>query len=269
MKRILPLLCAMLLVAPLMGQERGTTNGSGGNNLLDELWNMQDANPIDAGQWDLRFTFGWVTESAPANLGESGDDFYLQPSWVWGVSEDMQLTFSVPVWIGNGGDVGAIEDGNGDLYVNLLWKFAEQADDWPAMAVSVSARFPTGEDSDGIDGGLRFILTNDYSSGMRSHVNIFALSSNTANDEGLRDLQYGLVVGMDGPLCADVRWVADYMHRSSEHDGLGNMNLVELGWEWAMADATKLGMSLQVGVDHTSDTPNFGAKLTYSHALTY
>ena len=203
MKRILPLLCAMILVAPVMGQERGTTNGSGGNDLLDELWNMQDANPIATGRWDLRFTFGWVTESAPANLGESGDDFFIQPSWVWGVCEDMQLTFSVPIWVGNGGDVGAIEDGNGDLYVNLLWKFAEQADDWPAMAVSASGRFPTGEDSDGMDGELRLILTNDYSSGMRSHINVFAMSSNTSNDEGLRDLQYGLVVGMDGPLCSN------------------------------------------------------------------
>ncbi len=60
MKRIRPFLCAMLMAAPVLGQEsgsRGTTNGSGGNDLLDELWYMQDANPIETGRWDMRLTF--------------------------------------------------------------------------------------------------------------------------------------------------------------------------------------------------------------------
>ena len=66
-----------------------------------------------------------------------------------------------------------------------------------------------------------------------------------------------------------MRWVSDYLHRSSFHDGQGTLNQAEIGWEWAVADAEKLGMSLQVGLDHTGDNPNFGASVTYAYSLTY
>lgn len=264
MKRILPLLCAWVMVGPVLGQE------GGGNDLLDDLWFMQDANPVAEGTMDLRLTFGWVTEGAPANLGDSDDDFVLQPSLVWGTCPNVQLTISVPIWLGDGGDIGAIEDGNGDTFINVLWKFADQDGTTPAMALSSTVRIPSGEDSDGLDGELRLIFTNQYDSGIRSHMNFFAYSSNTDNDQGLRDFQWGAIVGMDGPLCSngEVRWVLDYMHRSSEHDGQNDMDLIELGWEWNMADAEKLGMALQIGADRAGDTPNFGARLTYSRALT-
>ncbi len=78
-----------------------------------------------------------------------------------------------------------------------------------------------------------------------------------------------MVVGMDGPLCADgaVRWVADYMHRNSERDHAGNMNMLELGWEWAIAEGHELAMSFQVGLDDNEDTPNFGAGLIYALSI--
>ncbi len=263
MKRILPMLCVLMMVAPVLGQQ------GGGNDLLDELWNMQDATPVAEGTMDLRMTLGWVTEGAPANLGDSDDDFVLQPSLVWGTCPNVQLTLSVPIWLGDGGDIGATGDGNGDSYINLLWKFADQDGKKPAMAMSGTARIPTGHGSDGIDGELRLILTNSYDSGIRSHMNFFVFSSNTDNDQGLRDFQWGGVIGLDGPLCSEgaVRWVIDYMHRSSEHDGQNDMDLIELGWEWSKADSEKFGMSLQIGADRAGDTPNFGARFSYSKAL--
>ena len=75
----------------------------------------------------------------------------------------------------------------------------------------------------------------------------------------------------DGPLCADgaVRWVADYMHRSSMFYGNTDLNILELGWEWKINDANKLGSSFQIGLDHADENPNFGAGLVYSYSLTY
>ena len=45
--------------------------------------------------------------------------------------------------------------------------------------------------------------------------------------------------------------------------------MLEAGWEWAMSDAQRLGMSIQIGLDDQDETPNFGAGLSYAYALTY
>jgi hypothetical protein len=72
-------------------------------------------------------------------------------------------------------------------------------------------------------------------------------------------------------LCNDgtVRWVADYLHRLGFHKGTSNMHILELGWEWDMGDSKRLGFSTQIGLNRVGDTPNFGAAITYSHALTF
>jgi hypothetical protein len=172
----------------------------------------------------------------------------------------------------------------------MLWRFKEQDACWPAMALSSHLRIPTGDDSAGVDLEMRLVMTNEYESGIRSHLNVFGKSVNGNNDdfdfddedgswlwgddddfdfEDARDFQWGVVLGLDGPLCNDgsVRWVADYMHRSSYFEGSGNINMLELGWEWNMAAGHNLGMSFQVGLDGSGDTPNFGAAIAYSLAL--
>lgn len=304
MKRMCVLMCVVLAAGTVLAQEESdvtyetTTTVSSGEDLISQLWYMEDATPLDTGQVDLRLGFGWVTASAPANLGDSDDDFVVTPSIVWGAAEDLELSVSVPVWVGDGGDVGVIEDINYDTTVGVLWRIIHQSTKcaqcgkgpFPALALSGSARIPTGCGSSGVDGELRLILTNEYDSGIRSHFNAFAQCvdrdyGDTFGRNGrmrglgrldresveLRDFQYGFVVGLDGPLCADgaVRWVLDYMNRRSYHEGADNINMLETGWEWTMSDVHKLGFSLQIGLDDHDDTPNFGAALNYAYSLTY
>ena len=175
----------------------------------------------------------------------------------------------------------------------MLWRFHEQTDGGhqdgylhlPSMALSASARVPTGCGSEGVDGELRLIMTYEYDNGVRSHLNVFGKSVNGDNHETWRpdddcgfddcvcldprNFQYGAVIGFDGPLCADgaVRWVFDYMYRSSYYNARTGMNMAELGWEWTMSEMQKLGMSVQIGLDHVGDTPNFGAGLMYALSL--
>ena len=174
----------------------------------------------------------------------------------------------------------------------------------PSIALSTYARVPTGCGSSGVDGELRLSVTYEYDSGIRSHINVFGKSVNGDNQEfidadsldltfndvvnllsnsvgisagggGLdidpRHFQWGVVIGADGPLCADgaVRWVADYMHRSSEFYGRGDMDIFEIGWEWEINEASKFGTSVLAGLDHMGDNPNFGASVMYSYSLTY
>lgn len=302
--------CALVWIVPAAAQESDTTTitsttTSTGADLLDGTWYMQDATPIGTGKVDLRFSFGVVSTPFPGNHGDSDDDFFLTPAIHWGCCNDVELSIGVPIWLGDGGDVGALEDGNYDTNIGVLWRIAE---DWVGqydVAISGSARIPTGDNSDKVDGELRLILSHDYDSGVRSHFNVFGATMNGTNDEsadndnrrdngnlalsllglgaldgllfdnndqgGQRDFQYGIVIGADGPLCSNgaVRWVFDYMHRSSKHDGQNNWNMAELGWEWTVDDASKLGFSVQVNLDRSTDAPNIGAMLTFAHALTF
>lgn len=263
MKRMLIIVPALLMAATVVAQD--------GPNLTSELWSMDDATVLPTGQVDLRFTTRWVTGSDEFNRGDSDDDFIFQPSLVWGMSDNLEVFATVPIWLGDGGDAGPNETGNADTTVGFTWRFAEPDGTWPAMAFKASARIPTGDNSNGVDGEFRLIMTNDYDDGNRSHLNGFVATINNDNGDDLRDFQWGIVIGMDGPLCADgaVRWVFDYMNRSSVHDGSRNINVVDFGWEWDMAASEKLGMSVQVGLDDNDDTPNWGAAFTYSHALTH
>lgn len=296
MRKALTLLGILFVASPAWAQEKEKTTittktetvKDAGADVLGELWSFQDATPVAPGQLDLRFTGQWITANAPANRGDSNDDFVVMPSLVWGSCPNVEVFARVPAWVGDGGDIPGQEHGNFDSYVGFLWRFSEQQDMWPSMAFQGTARIPTGDRSSGVDGEGRLILTNEYSSGLRSHFNVFAVTVNGDNEDAndnfgdsfdgssefsaeTRDFQYGGVIGLDGPLCDDgsVRWVLDYMNRSSYHNGASNINLLDVGWEWATSDASHLGMSVQIGLDDNEETPNFGAKLTYAWSITY
>ena len=64
-------------------------------------------------------------------------------------------------------------------------------------------------------------------------------------------------------------WVVDYVNKTSNFYGHSNMNLIDVGWQWTMDDASQLGMSMLIGLDDEEETPNFGAAVTYAMALTY
>lgn len=275
MKPLFCVLCVLTTGVIAAGQEKETTKittktttVSGGHNLLN-LWSVDDAVPVPSGQVSLRLGGSWETASSPANGGASHDDFSVTPAVFWGVAENLELSFRVPVYLGEGGNVGPLEDGNYDTYVGAVWRFKEQEDYWPAMALGSSVRVPTGDGSSSVDGELRLLLTNEYDSDIRSHVNGFVKSVNGNNDPNSRDFQWGVVLGLDGPLSSDGswRWVADYMHRSSKHFGAADMNLLDVGWEWAINECNSLGMSVQIGLDDNDDTPNFGAGLVYAYSL--
>lgn len=262
--------------------------GDGGPDLLAPLWSMTDAVPVPTGRVDLRFNFAWETASSPASLGDSDDDFIMRPAIVWGIAENWEVWAYNEGWLGDAGNRGPFDEGNFDTYLGFLYRFRDQEGYWPAMAIAGEARTPTCDGSNGLDGELRLVMTNDYDNGLRSHVNVFGITVNNDNDGSLvgdedegfagfrgprevenRNVQWGVVVGMDGPLGDDgcLRWVADYVHRSSRYTGNGNLNMVELGWEWKMSDVSNLGMAVVVGLDGVGETPNFGAGMTYSHSI--
>lgn len=280
MKKTLSVALVLAFAVSAIAQEKESTRittttttvapKSGFDLLGGETFNVTDATPFTTGAIDLRLGWRWETENAPASAGDSNDDWYVQPAIVWGVAEGWELSATVPVQIGDGGEIPGQTDGNADTYFGALWQFKAQEGYWPAMALASSLRTPTGDNSNGVDWELRLALTNEYDSGVRSHLNFFGITANHDNYENLRHWQYGAVAGLDGPLCADgaVRWVFDYMYRMGQHEGGGGKNIAEAGWQWQIDDNNKLGMGIQVGLDHAEDeTANLGATLTYAYTL--
>lgn len=252
-----------------------------------ETFNFLDASVLPEGMVDLRIAGRWVdTKGVSANrLGQKPDDddqIILTPEIVWGATDRLEIALSVPTWVD-----GEPEEGNYDTYLAATWRISDLDENCPAFALAGIVRIPTGEGSNGVDGQLRLIVTNQYESGIRSHFNIWATTVNTDNYEDARDFQYGAVVGLDGPLddCGKLRWVFDYMYEASHQesdpgfdspaghvDGFENRgeqrNTAELGIQWQINECSKLGFAVQGGLDHAeNETPEWAASLTYAYAI--
>lgn len=284
MKRILSGIFVLALAVSAAAQQKETTTvkttttttavKSGFDLLGGETWNVTDATPFQCGAVDLRLAGRW-TETARTSLengrrqGNTDDAWTIQPAVVWGAAENLEVSFTVP--IRNIENLSDATDGNYDTYFGLLYRLKEQQDYWPAIALASNLRIPTGDGSNGVDWELRLAMTNEYESGIRSHLNFFGATVNTNNYPNARDFQYGAVAGLDGPLCADgaVRWVVDYEYRISDQDGGGRQNTGEAGWQWQINECSKLGMSVQASLDHAEDSSNVGAALTYAYTLKY
>jgi hypothetical protein len=256
-----------------------------------ETFNFLDATTLQEGTVDLRLAGRWVQSknngNPYANSGRYGDfeddddDWILIPEIVWGAGERYELALSVPFWV-----EGEPYEGNYDSYVSGQWRISDLDENCPAFALAWSIRVPTGEGSNGLDGSLRLIITNEYESGMRSHFNIWGTSVNTDNYDA-RDFQYGAVVGLDGPLNDEgsLRWVFDYMYEISHQEGAEDMNTyypyvvtqevggegrntAELGLQWQINECNKLGFAVQGGLDHSeNETPEWAASLTYAYTI--
>lgn len=299
MKRYLCVLAVCTLGVAAVAQESETTNikttttviVEDSFDLLTPLFLMTDAVPVQPCSVHLRLNFRWETADGAATGGDNDDDFILTPAVVWGIAEDWEVWANVPIWFGDAGNRGPFEDGNYDTYVGALWRFKDQEGMWPAMALAGEARIPTGDGSSGVDGELRLVMTNDYDSGLRSHVNIFGISQNGNNadtlvgdeSEGFLDFEgprqvsstscvWGVVVGMDGPLGegGDLRWVADYMFRGPRYTQSDkNQHVAELGLQWALDGDRAFGIVGTAGLHNDQETPDYGLGMTYSHALRY
>ncbi len=269
-----------------LGQEKETTKvttttttttvktESGFDLLGGETFNVTDAVPFQCGAVDLRLAGRWTETAAtsPGNGNRRGDDtddaWSVTPVVVWGVAENWEMSFALP--IRNVENLSDATDGNFDTYFGLLWRFKEQDGTWsPAMALASNLRIPTGEGSNGVDWELRLAMTNEYDSGIRSHLNFFGITANGDNVENLRHFQYGAVAGLDGCLFGheELRWVADYMYRISDHDGGGGQNIGEAGVQWQLDDTSKIGFSVQASLDHADDASDWGAALTYAYTI--
>jgi len=237
-----------------------------GYNLVSPFV-MEDAVLVPDGGLELRFNFGWVTDDYADVDGD--DDFAMGAGLYWGFAPNWELSFDTVFAVGDGrNETDGVRgfDGDGDVTVGLSWAFLEQSGYVPAMTLETKVRVKTGYTSDDCDGRVALIMTNEYDSGMRSHINL-GFETDSMGSSWSRWELVG-VIGMDGPLCADgaVRWIADVVYYNSEYMGGDDSTYLELGSEWQIQDGHKLGMTWQFGMHH-DETIDFGANVVYALSI--
>ena len=266
-----------------------TTVASSSPDLLGlETFQFLDATTFTDGAVDLRIAGRWVEGNDNVDTfgtfddDDAGDDqLIFTPEIVWGATDRLELFLAVPFWVD-----GEPREGNYDSYVGGQWRISDLDENCPAFALATKIRVPTGEGSNGLDAELRLIITHEYDSGIRSHLNFWGTTVNTDNYVDARDFQYGAVAGLDGPLNDEgsVRWVFDYMYASSRSEGAEDeftyypyptddsrgekRNIAEAGIQWQINECNKLGFAVQGGLDHAeNETPEWAFTVTYAYTI--
>lgn len=220
---------------------------------------LRSADPEETGELVFKNIFGYSTSS-----DGSDDDLEYELEIEWGIVENHELIFEVPIEFGDGG-----VEGNADITLGWHWRLWKEQDWIPAFALRNYIRIPSGYHSDGVDYEARGLITKTIVPGkLRAHLNPFLRSLNgELGDPDRRHFQWGAAVGVDYRLTDNLLFVADYVHESGETEGTRNQHLMEFDVDWEIAEHHKLGVSTQIGLDGDSEGPNFGVMISYIYSL--
>ncbi len=231
---------------------------------------LRSADPEETGEIVIKNNSTYTTSSDGTD-----DDWEYEFEIEWGVVENHELIFELPINLGDG-DV----EGNGDATIGWHWRLWEEQDEWPAFAVRSYIRIPSGYHSEGVDGEIRGLLTKTIVPGkFRIHANPFMRTLN-GDPEGVeegnegwnwcryeredrRHFQWGAALGGDYWLTDDLLFVADYVHESAEDTGTRNQHWVEADVDWYFAEDQILSVATMATLDGDSEGPNWGLMFSY------
>lgn len=258
------------------GADIMTESNEYGYKGVDDFFNIREAHPnVDAGEIEFEIPFMWQTRS-----DGSDDDFLLgpRPSMKFGITDDLFIEAGVyPVNFGDGD-----HQGNGDASFKVFYRFLDETDDLPAVAVWGETRLPTGPGSSGVDADVNAAITKTLAPRFRVHLAGFVRTANGGrgmydrteyladrDDEPAdrRHFQWGVGPGFDYQLDDQTVLVLNYLHRSSEYYGNRNTNLLETGVVREICAGQNFSLGVDVGLDGAGETPDFAAKLQYAIAL--
>lgn len=214
---------------------------------------LRSADPESPGEIALKFQYEYVK-------GTDEEEHELELIVEWGIAQDWEFIFELPVEIGE----GRIE-GNGDIaefgFHTRLW----EEDGWmPAFAVRNLVRLPTGYHSDGVDYTFRGLFTKTVTPDvLRIHFNPFLTTINGNDEEGDRNFRWGAALGLDYVVADDLRFVAAYIHENSEAEGDRNQHSLELGLDWEFANEQTISLATEFELDGDKAGDNFSVRVQY------
>lgn len=255
---------------------------------VDDFFNLREANSnIRCGQWELELGAAWMTYESGS---DRDDDFTLTPSLKYGITD--QVFFEVglsPINFFDGTGIGGhdqdedlsvspgarikeADNGNGDTSMKLFWQMFAERDIWPAAALWLEGRFPTGDGSEKIDGTLNLNLTKTLYDCVRGHLGGFVKTANGSRGDfdrefefgDRRDFQWGVGAGLDFLITDTDLFLVNYVNRSSEYKGNATTHLYEAGWVHDFGQS-----ELMLGADYAdtrgeNEGPRWTGKIQWS-----
>lgn len=221
-------------------------------------WRLRSADALKPGQLSIRNEFNWATGF------EEGDDLTTYSlSLDYGIAPMHHLTLeTTAINIGDGG-----VEGNGDVRFGWHWQLLREEDYVPAFALRNYIRIPTGYESSGVDYELRGLFSKSVSDHVRIHFAPFLKSVNGDNIEDVRYFQWGAAIGSDWKINDKLDLVIDYVHETSQTEGLRNQHSLDAGFIYEIAPGHKLGVNGRVGLDGDGVNGDWGAGIFYTIAL--
>lgn len=234
---------AIVAIAPLTAKPSFAADHT---NLEEGLpTEVEDAYPIPYGGLELQTLLRY--DRFDGNEGS----FRIEPRLEYGFAPNWQTRLTLPLNLGS-----AEDDDFGDIGVEVFYNFNAESLSLPAFAVSLSADFPTGNDSQGVDPTLKFIATKTLGAGTgfdRLHLNL-AYSLNDRPLDGERDDSWQAILGYSRRLSPETIFVADVVAEQEKDEG-EEMYLLEAGIRHQVNPLTVL--SIGGGAGLAEDSPDF------------
>ncbi|MEW6252190.1 MAG: hypothetical protein AB1716_16245 [Planctomycetota bacterium] len=240
---------------------------------VNEFFNVREAySDVLARQWEFGVGFNWRTFY---NENQRKDDVILSQVIKYGITDSLHVALTIYEPLGYGGS--SIPDTELTVF-NTFWK---EGDWYPALAGYAKLWMPTGYESEGVDGTYGAVLTKTLFPRFRVHMEGWV--KNACGEAGYlgdiwsashvdrRDFQWGVGPGVDYQMFDNALVVVNYLHRSSETEGSGNIQVIEAGLVYKFGESERsyhqIKGAADVGLCEQRDTPHLGAKLQYEFYL--
>lgn len=231
------------------------TKSEGRGNITGDIA-VRSTDPEEVGELEWKNFFGWSTTK---NGGS--DDFEYEFELEYGLMENHELIFEVPVELGDGR-----VDGNGDITLGWHWKLSDGEGAMPSLGMRNFVRIPTGDGSEGVDYEWRGLMTWILSDTARFHLNPLVRSVNGENDgTDARHFRWGVIAGMDYDLSDDFKLIWDYIYENSVTEHHRDDHTFQAGFDWKFAENQTLSLVGSVSLDGDgNDNASFGMNLGYT-----
>ena len=176
------------------------------------------------------------------------DQILIEPRFEYGIAPNTQVRLSVPFSFGD--RVNDIQD----VGLEVFYNFNAESVTLPAFAVSVSADFPTGPDSAGVDPTVRLLATKTIGNAKleRLHLNL-GYTRNFEADVVERDNQFSAVLGYSRRLNSDTMLVSDVVYEQEEEENEEAV-VLELGIRHQLDPPTVFSVGAGAGL--TDESPD-------------
>ncbi len=213
---------------------------------------VEDAYPIPYKGLEIQSVFQYDRN------GET-DQLLIEPRVEYGIAPNTQVRLSVPFSVGDAGN--DIQD----VGLEVFYNFNAESLTLPAFAISVSADFPSGPGSAGVDPTVRLLATKTIGNANldRLHLNL-GYTRNFESDATERDNQFTAILGYSRRLNSDTMLVSDFVFEQEDEED-EEIYLLELGIRHQLNPQTVFSVGAGAGL--TPDSPDVRVTLGIQREL--